>query len=97
MFNDTKSIKYNRMFNPYTASTQVNTYYSDKQEDKMPDQQNSQADGKTTVTDGRQDHDNRNEVPETKFTQSKMKSRKGEIGKMSGCISHKPESQGIDQ
>ena len=34
IFTDTISIKHNMVFNPYTAGTQVDTYCSDKQEDK---------------------------------------------------------------
>ena len=39
IFTDTNSINNNRMFNPYTADTQVIIHCRDKQEDKAPDQQ----------------------------------------------------------
>ena len=39
IFTDTKLIKPNRGFNPYTAGTPVDTYHREKQEDKMSDKQ----------------------------------------------------------
>ena len=33
ILSETKSIMYNRVFNPHTAHTQVDTYHNDKQED----------------------------------------------------------------
>ena len=49
---DTNSVKYNRPFNPYIACTQVNTYHSEKQENKMPDQHNKGISGDQNITDG---------------------------------------------
>ena len=38
------------------------------QEDKNPDQKNRGLSNETDVTDGRQDHDNRDEATKTKVT-----------------------------
>ena len=38
IFTDTDSIMHNRACNPYMTCLQKNTYHSDKQEDKTPDQ-----------------------------------------------------------
>ena len=55
IFMGTHPVKHNRVHNPYMACTQVDTYHCDKQEDKMPDQQNKGADfGKHPLLSGLQ-------------------------------------------
>ena len=49
---DTIAVKHNVAFNAYTAYTQVTTYHSDKQEIKMPDQQNKEVSVSKYVTNG---------------------------------------------
>ena len=86
-----KPTEHNKAFNLYKACTQVNTNHSDKQEDTTSNQWNREISGDTDLINGRQVHGNRNEGPETKATQSKQKSRSGEIRTVSGCMSQKPK------
>ena len=62
-FMGTHMIRHNRALIPCMAYIQVNTYHSDKWQEKMPDQQNRGVSGDTDMTDGRQDNDNRHELP----------------------------------
>ena len=71
------------------ACTKMNTYHSDEQENRMPDQQKMGIVGDKDVTDGGQDNDSRYETPKTKVMQSKQKSRIGEIEIRSGHINLK--------
>ena len=56
IFTDTNSINHNRVFNPYTAGTQVDTYHSDKQKDNTSDEQIKWVGAGTNKIDHRQDH-----------------------------------------
>ena len=94
IFTDTNSIVYNRVYNPYTADTQVNTYHSDKQEGKMSGQQIKGVGAGTNMTDGGQDYDIGYEAPKTAIMESSLKNRSVEIRTRLGHISHRI---GIDQ
>ena len=84
-------------FKPYMACTQINTYHSDRQEDKISDQQNSGIGNDIDITDSGQDHDNRYEAPKSKVTQNKPKSRSDEIRSRSRYMSCRPERLEINQ
>ena len=79
------------------AYTQVNTYHSDKQESKTPDQQYKVVHGGKYITDGRQDHNIGYEAPEMMVIHSRQKSRGGKLRTKSGCISCKLGRLGLDQ
>ena len=70
IFKDTKSVEHNRLFNPYAAGTQVNTYHNDKWEDKTPALQIKATDARTDVLDGRQDCDTGGDTPKTEIMKS---------------------------
>ena len=92
-----KRVKQNRVFNPYTACMQVNSYHSEKQEDRIADKHKKRVTVGKSLTNSWQDCDIRYEGPETKVMQSRQKSRSGEIRIRSGHISHKLERLGINQ
>ena len=89
----TNPFEHNGVFNPYTAGTQVNTYLSDKQEDKTPNQQIKGNCAGTNVAGSRQGQKIGNETPKTEI----MKSRSGEMRTRSGHINHRLERLGINQ
>ena len=97
IFKNTDQIRQDKIFNPSTTYTQMNTKQSDKEEDRMLDQHNTGISGDTHVADVRQWNDIWYESPEIKFTQYKQNSRTHEIRMRLGQISHKSERVGIEE
>ena len=91
MFIDTNSREHNRVFNPFTGRTLVNTCHCDKQQDMTLDWQMKGAGAGTNVTDGRKDHDTGYETPKAEVMESSQKSRSGEVRTRLGPIIHRPE------
>ena len=91
------SIKHNRVFNPYTAGTKVETYHSDKQEDKTSYQQIKGVSASRNMTNGEQDHGIGYEFPETEGMESSHKGQSSELRPRSGCPNCRPERLGINQ
>ena len=95
IFADANSVEHHRVFNPYAAGTQVNTYHNSKWESKIPTQQIMGSGAMTDMSDGRQDCDIGGDIPKIEIMKSSQSGRNGEIKTKSGQISHRPEGWGL--
>ena len=88
---DTNSFEHKRVFDPYTAQTQVNAYHKNKQDDRISDKQIKELSIGANIIDGEQDNDIGYKALKTEIMKSSLRCSSSEIRTRSGHISCKVE------